>query len=172
MKNIKELTIRLFPYLLAVLFFTACEDDEEKNKDYFGQWESNAYDSYSTQGVAIKEKMVFTFTNTTFEDEIYQGLTADALAIAVGIRGDIQNPEQGIMDAEINEIAIQGGAYTDKNTDSTAFYTKFNGSIGAMLYEEFSLDYTIDVDTMLLELPVKNPLGGDDITETLRLYRQ
>ncbi len=172
MKKNRNFKIKFLPFLLAVLLITACEKDEEKNKDYYGGWESNAYDSYSTQGIAIKEKMAFTFTNNTFEDEVYQGLTADALTLAVGIKGDIENPEVGKMDAEINEISIQGGPYTDKQTDPTSFYTKFDGSIGMMLYEEFSLEYTIDVDTMILELPVKNPAGGDDIMETLRLYRQ
>ena len=171
MKNKKSVISKIIAVAILAVFVYACEKDDE-DKPYVGNWESAVYDAYSLTGDVVKEKMVFNFTNDAFEDQIYQGTTAEALAISAGMKGSVTNPSEGTLQAEINEISLQGGPYTDKLTDETAFYQKFNTTLGLSLYEEFTATYSFSNDTMILSLPAKNPLGGDDITQRIRLTKK
>jgi hypothetical protein len=152
----KKTNFLLFLTLLfcSILLVTSCKkDDEETKNPYYGKWQSKAYGSPITPGAL--EKMVFDFTNTTFEDKVYQGVSADALQLVSGIRGSVDYTAPSTLDAEVNEISVGGSPYVNKNDDPTTFATFFALSMGAILDEEFTATYTMDGDSMIFSLPVK-----------------
>ena len=153
----KKSNLFLIPVLLVstLMLISSCkkDDDSETKNPYYGKWQSRVYSSALAQGVL--EKMVFDFTNTTFEDKVYQGLSADALQPAAGIKGDIVYTAPATIDAEINEISVGGSPYVNKNDDPTTFATYFALSMGALLEEEFTATYSFDGDTLVMSLPVK-----------------
>lgn len=149
---------RLTVILTAITVFSACGDDDEETKnDYYGTWESRVYPANAT--LTLFEKMEFTFTNTTFEDKVYQGASADAIGLACGMKGEIIYNAPSTLNAEISDISIQGGAYTNKVSDRTAFDGKFSISLGTRLNEEFVATYTFSNDTMILLIPMKTSVN-------------
>ncbi len=157
--------------LLVISMFSACGDEEETKNPYYGKWESRAYPSLSLQGAPIFEKMEFDFTNTAFEDKVYQGVTADALQLALGIKGSVVYTEPSTLAVEVNEISLQGAPYVSKETDPTAFATSFGATMGQRLHETFTATYAFSNDTLIMTLPMINPAGGDDIPTPLRLTK-
>jgi hypothetical protein len=163
--------LSFFAVLLVLSFLTSCkEDEEETNNDYSGTWKSRVYPSMTNP--LISEQMVFTFTNTTFEDKVYQGASATSLNFVSGMKGGVAYTAPSTIDVEVNEISVMGAPYIDKNVDETSFYTYFNATMGQLIYEEFTATYTMSGDTMTLSLPMKNPAGGADIPASMKLIKQ
>lgn len=178
MKNYFFLT--LMTVLCFSLVFISCDDeDKEDDKPYAGTWETEAYNSmnFATQQ-PIKEKMTITFTNTTFEDKISQGASADAMAIATKVKGDVTEVSDGNVEVEITGVALQDGTYIMKDSDKTNFEEIFYlqsevaFGIGHVLKEKFTAKYELDGDKMMLILPVKNPITSGEVTDTLNLTRK
>lgn len=160
--------------LVALFTFTSCEsDDDEPNKPYVGEWESAVYPlRHPVSGDTVGwEKMVFTFTNTTFEDAIYQGQTADAVVSNLSMGGDIANPAEGELEADINILTVQGTAIK-KATQPDLFETTFNTFLAERLDQSFDATYTIDGETMVLTIPIKNPVGEGYIETPLTLTKK
>lgn len=142
-----SLTIVIF----SLVILSACKkDDEETKNPYYGKWESRAYPISQT----IFEKMVFEFTNTTFEDKVSQGTSASALTQVCAIKGDAVYTEPATLNVEVNQVAVMGGAYVDKSTDPTTFATYFAASLGTRLTEQFQATYSFSNDTMILLIPM------------------
>jgi hypothetical protein len=160
--------------LTATVTFTACEnDDSESNKAFVGDWQSNIYTSIDvTSGDTVSEKMVFNFSNNAFEDIIYQGdagaTTDSELQEVSGIKGTVDATDTTMI-VEITEISLQGGPFTNKESDPDAFATKFDQSIGLLLFEEFEAEYSISGNNMQLILPIK--MMGQTVTDTLHLSK-
>ncbi|MCG8697940.1 MAG: hypothetical protein MI922_07795 [Bacteroidales bacterium] len=179
MKNYFFLT--LMTVLCFSLVFVSCDDeDKEDDKPYAGTWETEAYSSmnFATQQ-PIKEKMTITFTNSTFEDKISQGASADAMSIATKVKGDVTEISDGSVEVSITGVALGDGTYLMKESDleqfNKAFYLKSPQAfgIGNVLKEKFTAMYELDGDKMKLILPVKNPLvEGEELTDTLNLTRK
>lgn len=158
--------LNLTVILLALVVLSSCkkdDDDDDAKNDYYGKWQSKVYPSLTTAGAV--EKMVFDFTNTTFEDKVYQGITADAMQPAAGIKGDIVYNAPSTLNADINEISVQGSPYINKSVDATMFATYFGATLGKILDEQFIATYKFEGDTMILYLPMK----GSDQKITLKL---
>jgi len=157
--------LNLIVILFALVVLSSCkkDDDDDVKNDYYGKWQSKVYPSLTTAGAV--EKMVFDFTNTTFEDKVYQGISADALQPAAGIKGDIVYNAPSTLNAEINEVSVQGSPYINKSVDATSFATYFGATLGKILDEQFIATYEFVGDTMIFNLPVK----GSDQKITLKL---
>ncbi len=155
--------------------FTGCEEgDDEPDAEYVGKWESAVYLSYDlSTGDLISEQMIFTFTNSTFIDKIYQSsdtsvTTHDELSEAAGMKGNMEATDTE-FDVEVTGISVSGGAFTEKSSDPLTFATIWNASLGNLLDESFTAEYVIANDVMVLSLPVT--MSGTSVTQTLTLYK-
>lgn len=154
---IKRIYFSCITVALTVFAFTltSCEEEttSDENKAYVGEWETNVYPSVT----GAMEKMYVTLTNTTFEDVVYQGASAEAIGFATAVKGDITFVEDGKIDVDITAVKVgsESGSYVEKASDETQFYAFFNGGIGQIMLESFTATYeVIDESSMRLIIPV------------------
>jgi hypothetical protein len=145
----------------TLVIISSCKKDSEETKNpYYGKWQSRAFNSPTDP--TTFEKMVFDFTNTTFEDKVFQGASADALQQAAGIKGTIDYTAPSTIDVTVTEVSVGGSPYVDKSVDATTFETFFALSVGTLLDEQFTATFAVVGDSLELTLPVK--ISPDPIT--------
>ena len=164
--NMKNLFFGGLTMLAVVaLTFASCSEEAETDKPYVGDWHTKAYYNADT----VLEQMFITFTNTTFEDIVKQGLTADAMSEAVKVKGDVEYVEDGKINIILQAVSAGGSPYIDKENEE-AFNLAFEATIGQAMKEEFEARYIITGDnTMGLIIPVK--YMGMEFTDTLNLMK-
>ena len=159
MKNSKNVLLSLLLALVMVGLNISCSDDGEENKPYVGKWESRVYPVQNplTGEITGYQKMVFEFTNTDFTDQVYLGASADAITWVIGMMGDIENSSEGVLDVTVTGVAALRDAYTMFETEPETFAAIWGapGSLGAMLFEDFTAEYEFKGDTLALSLPTK-----------------
>lgn len=162
--------LKLSVTVITVLVLVSCENEkEDTDKAYVGKWQSGVYESMSLQGQPVAEQMTFTFTNTSFTDQIYQGADTNSLKFTSAIKGSISGSTDSEMDVEINELSVVEGIFIRKESDETAFLTTWNATLGKMLFETFTAEYIVNGDKMQLIIPVK--YEGKTVKDTLNLNK-
>jgi hypothetical protein len=172
MKNSFKLFIGLAFTAALVTFSTSCDKEEDEvQKPYVGTWESSIYPvrDWTTGDTTSWEKMIFTFTNTTFEDAIFAGTSSTQVSAGLTMGGDIENSTGNVLDASINKIII-GGAEISLATQAELFESTFQTYLGSRLEKSFEGSYTINADTLVLTIPMKSPNGLVDVN--LKLVRK
>ncbi len=161
----------LFLVLSISMLIVSCEKEGESDAPYVGSWETVVYDAIDpTTQVAIKQKVDFEFENKSFEAQISNGVTEDALATALGVRGDIEDKGEQVISVEIMElgIAVSGAiAWSSKSSTDAAEITTYNtlmSMVGTMLPETFDANYVVDGDNMDLIIP--------SVQDTIHLYKK
>jgi len=169
--------------LLAVLFIAliigltiSCEEDDETKESYNGVWVSSVYPipEYNDTGLMIGiesyEKMEFTFTNSTFENKVFGGedsATAAAKTTAdLIMAGDIKKVSEGVLEVTIKEIEIPLTGAKYSNTVPSIFDPIFEQLLGERLKDKFEADYVITGNTMVLTIPLINPVVPTTTVDT------
>jgi len=156
---------KLFYYTIAAFLFvglfSSCEkDDDEDLNPYVGTWKNEVGANLS----GLQEQLTFIFTNTTFEVEVYQGLTANQLVLATAVKGDITNSTDTKLTGEITGVKLGDTPdYIEKESNPESFASLFSVGLGTMLSENFTASYVIVGNIMTLTIPVKSEDGVVDM---------
>jgi len=148
---------------LAAFFvvFNACEKEED-GAAYVGLWETVVYpaiDPMSQQ--EIVQKIEFDFQEASFQADVYNGVSADSLELAIGVKGNILSKTDSEMSVELMKVGIN--ATEDRLTwfskdvpEDTVSYNRFIGLVSTTIPEKFDATYNIDGKNLNFIIPAAN----------------